>query len=85
MSQRDKIAQFISGEFLPDTAARDIPDDLDLMETGVVDSLGLLKLVAFLEQELQVVIAPEVMVPANFSSIAAMLKLIEPSDPAARP
>lgn len=72
---RDVVARFIVEEFLSDTEAKDIPDDLNLIDAGIVDSLGLLKIVAFLEEELRVVIEPEAMVPENMNSIRAIVDL----------
>lgn len=77
MNTREVIARFIADEFLPDTEAKDIPDDLNLMDAGIVDSLGLLRIVAFLEEELGVVIEPEAMVPENLNSIQAILDLTQ--------
>lgn len=77
MNTREVIARFIADEFLRDTEARDIPDDLNLIDAGIVDSLGLLRIVAFLEEELQVVIEPEAMVPENLNSIQAILDLTQ--------
>lgn len=74
---REVIARFIADEFLPDTDAKDIADDLNLMDAGIVDSLGLLRIVAFLEEELRVVIEPEAMVPENLNSIQAILDLTQ--------
>lgn len=77
---REVIARFIADEFLPDTEAKDIPDDLNLMDAGIVDSLGLLRIVAFLEEELRVVIEPEAMVPENLNSIQAILDLTQATE-----
>ena len=43
-----KIKQFIVDEFMPDVPVEDLEDDFDLLTGGVVDSLGLLKVVAWL-------------------------------------
>jgi len=77
MNTRERIARYIVEEFLPDTPADAIPDDLNLIESGVVDSLGLLKIVAFLEEDLGLSIAPEAMVPEHLSSIEALCALVE--------
>ena len=75
MNRRDALLKFVVDEFLQGDAS-DIPDDLDLIANGVVDSLGLLKLVAFLEEQCGVSIAPEAMVPDSFRSIASIMALI---------
>ena len=76
MNLREVIARFIADEFLGDTEAQNIPDDLNLIDAGIIDSLGLLKIVAFLEEELRVTIEPEAMVPENLNSIRAILDLV---------
>lgn len=77
MNSREKITRFINNEFLDNSESENIPDDLDLIESGIVDSLGILRIVVFLEEELNVVIEPEQMVPKNMSSIGAILRLID--------
>jgi acyl carrier protein len=78
MNAREIIARFITNEFLDPSEIQTIPDDLNLVESGIVDSLGLLRIVAFLEEELNVVIEPEAMVPENLNSIGAILNLVSP-------
>lgn len=51
MSETDKIKSFIVEEFMPDVSVEELDDDFDLAESGTIDSLGLLKLVAWLESE----------------------------------
>jgi acyl carrier protein len=61
---------------MPGTAPEAIPLDYDLLESGVVDSLGLLKIVSYIEETLQISIEPEAMLPENFRSLAAILDLL---------
>ena len=84
MNVRELITQFIADEFLHDPEAEDIPDHLNLIDAGIVDSLGLLKIVAFLEEELRVSIEPEAMVPENLNSIRAILDLVALQSPTER-
>ena len=77
MNSREKITRFINNEFLDNSESENIPDDLDLIESGIVDSLGILRIVVFLEEELNIVIEPEQMVPKNMSSIGAILRLVD--------
>ena len=79
MNTQETISHFIAQEFLHDTSkVNEIPEDLNLIDAGIVDSLGLLRIVAFLEEELQVVIEPEAMVPENLNSINAITNLVSP-------
>ena len=46
MMTTPKIKQFIVDEFMPDVSADELESDYDLLTGGVVDSLGLLQMVA---------------------------------------
>jgi acyl carrier protein len=47
----------------------------DLLQLGILDSLGIVALVADLEEELACRVAPEEIVPENFSTIEGMVRL----------
>jgi acyl carrier protein len=72
MSNSAAIKQFILDEFLPDVHESEVGEDLDLIESGVIDSLGLLKVIAWLEGHFRVPIDIAEMVPENFCSVAAI-------------
>ena len=77
MSDIPALNCFLVDEFLPDTAAHDIPPDLDLFASGVIDSLGLLKIIVWIERDRGVEVQIDEMVPENFSSITRIAALIE--------
>ena len=56
-------------------------EDTPLLEQGLLDSLGLMKLVAFLERRYQLVVPEEEIAPDNFRSLAAIRKLIDSLSP----
>ena len=66
------IKRFLVEEFLPDVSESEIGEDFDLIENGVVDSLGLLKVIAWLEGHSRVSFDIAEMVPDNFCSVAAI-------------
>jgi acyl carrier protein len=76
MNFRESITRFITNEFLDGDENESIPDDLDLVKSGIIDSLGILRIVVFLEEELNIVIEPEQMIPKNLSSIGSILNLV---------
>jgi acyl carrier protein len=49
MSDFDKIKQYVLDEFLPGVGAEELSADYDLRAGGVIDSLGLLRVVSWLE------------------------------------
>ena len=70
------VKQFILDEFLPDVPADHLADDLDLLENGVIDSLGLLKVIAWLEGHYEIAIDVGEMVPENFASTDAIVAFL---------
>lgn len=80
MSYDATVTQFILDEFLPDVPADQLTADLDLVESGVIDSLGLLKVIAWLESRYDIAIDVADMVPENFASVAAISTFLEAND-----
>jgi acyl carrier protein len=51
------------------------PDE-DLLELGIIDSLGLMKLISFMEKDFGIKIQDEDVIPENFQSLTSMAKLV---------
>lgn len=66
------ITAFITDEFLPGSDASELPADYDLLATGVVDSLGLLKVIAWLEDRFELAIDDLELDPDSFRTVAAI-------------
>ena len=54
-----------------------IEDDASFLETGILDSIGFLELVSFLEQTFRVRIEDEELIPENMDSIRNILWFLE--------
>lgn len=67
----EKIITYIKDE-LSIESIDSIHIDEDLLGNGIVDSLGMIKLVVFLEKEFQVTISPEDMTVENFNSVRSI-------------
>ncbi|QSB16786.1 acyl carrier protein [Natronosporangium hydrolyticum] len=76
MNEIDVIKAFIIDEFLPDVSPDEFGPDDDLLADGVIDSLGLLKLIAWLEDRFAVAIDDAALDPNNFRSVSAMASFI---------
>ena len=72
-----KIKQFIVDEFMPDVPVEDLDDDFDLLTGGVVDSLGLLKVVAWLEDEFDIGVDDSELGPDSFRTVAAIKAYVD--------
>jgi acyl carrier protein len=67
-------------EFVQEAAQRkgvsEVTDDQSLVESGVIDSLGIFRLVAFLEESFRVRIGDEEIVGENFETIAGIERFV---------
>jgi acyl carrier protein len=73
----DSLAVFIRKEFLYDRPDARVDPDSSLIESGVVDSLGILSLIGFLEDQHRIVVPATEVVFENFESIAAIRRMVE--------
>ena len=59
-----------------DDTLNSIRYDADLFKQGIIDSLGILRLVAFMEESFNISVPEEKLRPENFSSIRALTALV---------
>jgi acyl carrier protein len=72
-SIRGKIRSFISEAFF----VEGFSDEESFLRSGIVDSMGMAQLVAFLEQEFRIEILDEELVPENLDSVARGAAFVE--------
>lgn len=68
--------QFILEHF-PSSRRGRLDDTDPLLESGVIDSLGVLDLVAFIESEFTITVDDEELLPENFQDIARIAAYVE--------
>lgn len=71
-----EIKAFIVSNFLFGQEGKGISDDQSFLETGVIDSTGLLELVSFVEQKYGIAIGDREMVPENLDSLRNISQLV---------
>jgi acyl carrier protein len=73
------IVKEIQGYVLSEFAAErdEIAPDENLLGQGILDSMGILKLVTFLEERFGIQTVDDDLVPENFESIAHMRDFVE--------
>lgn len=71
-----EINTYISSELVGKPELLPLKDDSPLLESGILDSLSVLKLVLFLEQQFGIVVAPEELIPENFETVDAICAYI---------
>jgi acyl carrier protein len=76
------INDYVSRELVQDPALLPLADDTSLLETGILDSLGLLKLVVFLEERFGIAMGDTDLLPENFASVNAICAYVRARQPA---
>ena len=77
MEAKPILREFVVDTFLfGDTDAK-FTDDESLLDSGIVDSTGVLELVGFLEAEFEIDIKDDELVPQNLDSIDNLASFIE--------
>ena len=66
------IKDYISRELVPDAALLPLANDTSLLDSGILDSLSLLRLVVFLEERFGIGVGDTDLLPENFSSVNAI-------------
>ena len=72
MSVTSELEAFIVEEITLGRGIRSIAPDDDLLAGGIIDSLGVTQLVAFLEDRFGIRVTDEELTPANFRTLAAI-------------
>jgi acyl carrier protein len=72
-----ELRQYVIDNFLFGQGGSELKNDDSFMERGIVDSTGVLELVAFLEEKFQVKVEDEDLIPANLDSINNLLLYLE--------
>ncbi|MGH3150637.1 MAG: acyl carrier protein [Streptosporangiaceae bacterium] len=63
------INDYISRELVRDPALLPLANEASLLESGILDSLGLLRLVVFLEEQFGITMGDVDLLPENFASV----------------
>jgi acyl carrier protein len=66
------LRRFIGENFMFQEDPQSLSDDASFLETGIIDSTGVLELVCFLESTFGIQVADEEMLPENLDSIRAV-------------
>ena len=73
----DVVREFVVREFLPGQDPQTLPADQPLISSGVIDSVGTLRLTLFLEETFQIEITAEDISSGRLDSLSAISELVE--------
>lgn len=82
MNHIPTVTRFVLDEFLPDVQEAELGPDYDLVDGGVIDSLGLLRLMAWLAERFDLPVDDMELDPDSFRSVGSIAAFITQAAPA---
>lgn len=73
---RNELREFILENFLFGDETDMVADDVSFMETGIIDSTGILEIIDFLEDKYSITIEDDELVPENLDSLNALVSFV---------
>ncbi len=77
MDLRDQVRDFIVRNFLFGDAGGLAGDSVSLLDNGIMDSLGVMELVGFIEADLKLKVPDVDLVPQNLDSVDNLVAYVE--------
>jgi acyl carrier protein len=77
MDTLERLRRFITDDLGWYGPSGDLTPDYGLIDNGVLDSLGIFRMVGFLEDDFGVEVEDDDLVPENFATLAAICALVE--------
>ena len=72
-----EVREYVVENFLLGGDESELSDRDSFLETGLIDSTGILEVIGFLEERWEIEIADEEMIPENLDSIERISRFIE--------
>lgn len=76
-SKHVEIRQFVVENFLFGQNDKQVNDEQSFLESGIIDSTGVLELIGFLESQYGISIADDELVPANLDSVGRVARFVD--------
>jgi acyl carrier protein len=73
---RQQIRQYILENLMFSNDTSQLPDDVSLLDRGIIDSTGVLEVVMFIEQTFGVKVRDSDLLPENFDSVAKIADFV---------
>ena len=76
MDTRERIREFILSDLVTDGKDETIQDDDSLIASGVIDSMGIINLLGFVEEKFSIEISSDELLPENFETLSTITDLV---------
>jgi acyl carrier protein len=70
------VTGFITEELVRGDRSTDVDSDTSLIAAGILDSIALLKLILFIEEQLGVKVGGQEVVPGNFETVGRIVEFV---------
>ena len=70
------LTRFICAELAPDLDAADLDPEDSLLDSGILDSFGIMTLLSFIEEKFGVDMPAEDIEPENFETVTAIARTV---------
>lgn len=77
MAVEDLIRDYIAHNILFSNKGYPYPDDTSFLDNGIVDSINVMEIVMFVEENFHFKVRDEEIIPDNFDSVAALTAYIQ--------
>jgi acyl carrier protein len=76
MTIGNDLIAFIQSEIVGDGREITVDENTKLIDGGLIDSMGLMQIIAFIEDHTSVRVSDDEVMPENFQTVASMERLI---------
>ncbi len=77
MQEKEILRKFIFEEIVKESKIDHWDNDESLLQRGVIDSVNIMQLLAFLEEKFSIKVNDEELIPENFETINTITSLIQ--------
>jgi acyl carrier protein len=70
------IKAYITETFMYDREGVSLTNDFPLFDQGIIDSMGIFRLISYLEEQFSVTVEPEEVIIENFATVNAITSLV---------
>jgi len=77
MNIQDHLKNYIESQFLFEPDQQALEPDADLLNQGIIDSMGVLQLITYMEETFGIQVSDEEITPENFRSLNTLMSLVQ--------
>jgi methoxymalonate biosynthesis acyl carrier protein len=77
METKNMIKQYILKEIMTSKSEDSLNDEQSLIQSGIIDSLTIMKIMNFLEETFNFKISDDELIPENFETLTAMYGMVQ--------